>query len=61
MLCACCLFRWSPFAPACALPTCPALLAFDDLQVEDRQAAAGSMGYLDFMQQLQKMLMSKAG
>ena len=30
-------------------------------QVEDRQAAAGSMGYLDFMQQLQKMLMSKAG
>lgn len=31
------------------------------LQVEDRQAAAGSMGYLDFMQQLQKMLMSKAG
>lgn len=29
--------------------------------VEDRQAASGAMGYLDYMQQIQKMLMSKAG
>lgn len=28
--------------------------------VEDRQAAAGSMGYLDYMMQVQKMLMAKA-
>lgn len=28
--------------------------------VEDRLAAAGSMGYLDFMLQLQKQLMAKA-
>lgn len=27
--------------------------------VEDRQAAAGSLGYLDFMLQLQKMVMAK--
>ena len=27
--------------------------------VEDRQATAGSMGYMDYMLQLQKMLMAK--
>jgi hypothetical protein len=27
--------------------------------VEDRQTAAGSLGYLDFMLQLQKQLMAK--